>query len=541
MLFLRGSLPGSGDDVTIDVSGQRTITINNTAQAVSSLINNENLIIDGGSGSLTVGAGGFLQAGISTDVDAINGGTFTLNATDYTATTAFVTNVLRAGEASSLVDFSSVLTLSGNTAASTALIFEAINAGGGGGKVDLSSVAAISTGKVRFLAFGPGSLIDASSLASFSKTGSGAASMDAMNGGQILAPNLTSLDNIGLTLDATGIMNTSQISSYTNGTATMDGATPDLSGITNADGAGFVATGGATIDLSGLTDYNASTAFVATSLKADGANSELLMTDVSTITGNTAASVRTVIEALDGGLVDFQSVTAIDDGKFNITADGANSMIDLSSLEDAESIGNVDSTIKASNGGIIDSGNIVTALTNIDIELTPTGNVSGGTVQLLSSGVTDPTSAELFGNGTLSADLNNTSGTVSPGMSHGDIIIDGDFEQELDGTLVIEIFNSSDFDTLTVTGLATLGGVLDVVLDPAFDLTLGDEFPFLIGNNVGNFLGLPDGALVLQDNGLDLNILHQSGQVVLTTVIPEPGSVALFVLSGLCLLRRRRA
>ncbi|MEX0324223.1 MAG: choice-of-anchor tandem repeat NxxGxxAF-containing protein [Puniceicoccaceae bacterium] len=63
-------------------------------------------------------------------------------------------------------------------------------------------------------------------------------------------------------------------------------------------------------------------------------------------------------------------------------------------------------------------------------------------------------------------------GTMSPGLSPGTLTIEGDFTQDTDGELIIELAAGqpgTDYDQLNITGTATLGGTLTIdCLDDAF-------------------------------------------------------------------------
>jgi hypothetical protein len=75
------------------------------------------------------------------------------------------------------------------------------------------------------------------------------------------------------------------------------------------------------------------------------------------------------------------------------------------------------------------------------------------------------------GTGDINGFVHNT-GTMSPGLSPGIITIDGDFTQEADGELILELAAGqpgTDYDQLNITGIATLGGTLTIdCLDDTF-------------------------------------------------------------------------
>ncbi len=118
---------------------------------------------------------------------------------------------------------------------------------------------------------------------------------------------------------------------------------------------------------------------------------------------------------------------------------------------------------------------------------------------------TGDTRVTLTGSGQINADLTNGGGYVEPGLDAGRLNVLGDYTQNFDGTIVIELggTDNSDplnlqFDQLLVDGAATLGGTLDVslldlgggVLTPQ----LGDSFDML--SATGGITGIFDTELL---------------------------------------------
>ena len=103
------------------------------------------------------------------------------------------------------------------------------------------------------------------------------------------------------------------------------------------------------------------------------------------------------------------------------------------------------------------------------------------------------------GSGTVSGDLNNSGGTISPGNSPGVLTVDGDYTQGAGGTLAIELAGTSpgdEYDRLVVNGQANLEGTLAVTLLDSFTPLDGHTFDILDFNSVsGDFdsLNLPGG------------------------------------------------
>jgi fibronectin-binding autotransporter adhesin len=112
----------------------------------------------------------------------------------------------------------------------------------------------------------------------------------------------------------------------------------------------------------------------------------------------------------------------------------------------------------------------------------------------------------LSGNGTVSAFVDNTGGTVAPGASPGLLTITGDYTQGAGGTLAEEITGTAlaAFDRLSVSGTASLGGTL-AIDSSAFAPAPTDTFKIISGaaTRTGTFATL---------TGADVNGAHYSPQ-----------------------------
>ena len=138
--------------------------------------------------------------------------------------------------------------------------------------------------------------------------------------------------------------------------------------------------------------------------------------------------------------------------------------------------------------------------------LASTGRFSTGTVNVgaggqfnLTGGSTDLSTIDLSGGGsfgftggTLHAqaiigNVNNQGGTLSPGNSPGSTSIMGNYTQQSVGSLEIEIGGTvagTDFDAVSVTGNALVGGLIDVSLINGFIPTPGQSFTVMTGSSV---------------------------------------------------------
>ncbi|MCX5633422.1 MAG: PEP-CTERM sorting domain-containing protein [Phycisphaerae bacterium] len=145
---------------------------------------------------------------------------------------------------------------------------------------------------------------------------------------------------------------------------------------------------------------------------------------------------------------------------------------------------------------------------------------------------------DVVGSGIINGSIVNSGGLLSPGHSAGMITINGNYTQDPDGMLLMEIagLGSGQFDVLNVTGIAYLDGLLEISLLNGFSPTLGDTFDIL---NFGSYSG--QFAMV---QGLDLGCgkyfeLDYSANGLRLTSVPEPSSLYLAVIGSLWLIRRK--
>ncbi|MCP4390037.1 MAG: filamentous hemagglutinin N-terminal domain-containing protein, partial [Gammaproteobacteria bacterium] len=125
-------------------------------------------------------------------------------------------------------------------------------------------------------------------------------------------------------------------------------------------------------------------------------------------------------------------------------------------------------------------------------------DILSGTLVLGAGAVTLDSGSMLTGTGTLGNTLNNIGGLVDPGgqSSIGTLTINGDYNQDATGNLVIEIASNGggtpvagvDNDFLMVTGNTSVAGTLTLLDILGYTVTDGDTF------NVMNVAGTPSGA-----------------------------------------------
>ena len=568
-----GEVPGTLDDVVIDlVATDVTITISGGSREVRSLHSEEAFVISGGSLRVSrdsqVNAAFTMAAGTSLIVDgaaasftatqattaaggnffALGGGHIVLpNLTGYThaSTGNSQLRTFRAWGSGSLLDLSNLTGITNGSNYNSDISIEAL----AGGHVDLKSVTSILDNAggdtnervVGIAADGTGSLIDLGSLTTFHDANAARRStLVARNGGTVQAGNLTDLQAVDVTLDGTGTLPISQITTFTSGVARLSGVDhtfsslangagtafivngvhADLSGVTDLSMASVTLSGGGTADLDNAGQINGASFFVndgvtlslpaaTTYLHASTGNSQTRtfrargsgsLLDLSTLTGITNGShwnSEISIEALTGGQIDLGSVTQIVDNAGGdtrerevwLTSDGVGSQIDLTALatfEDAN--GDRPSLVTVRNRGNVDVNPLGTLLERVHVNIASESTISGS-LELLPESV-------LEGSGRLVGDLLNRS-LIWP---VGELIVDGDFTQTDTGKLVIDIGGLTpitEHDQFTVTGAANVDGTLEVTLTGGFAPTNGDSFrvmTFASRTGVFDYEGLDTGA-----------------------------------------------
>ena len=122
----------------------------------------------------------------------------------------------------------------------------------------------------------------------------------------------------------------------------------------------------------------------------------------------------------------------------------------------------------------------LSAINSVDIDMNGVVDLTGGT--LLSGNIDVNNGGELTGAGTLVGNVNvgsdgNGESLFKPGTTIGDnVSIEGNYRQESDGTMEIEVDGTGvgEFDTITVDGNAAFGGKLTVVINDPSAIAAGD-------------------------------------------------------------------
>ncbi len=126
------------------------------------------------------------------------------------------------------------------------------------------------------------------------------------------------------------------------------------------------------------------------------------------------------------------------------------------------------------------------------------GNIGGTGTIILDGGM-------LTGAGSITQNVANNFGTLAPGGTGatGTIAIGGNYIQSSTGTLAVELTGTGagQFDTLSVTGSAVVGGTLDIALLGGFTPANGNQFRILQSSaNPGSFSTLSGAPGFLQQS-----------------------------------------
>ncbi|GAB4110824.1 MAG: hypothetical protein Kow00105_19580 [Phycisphaeraceae bacterium] len=108
-------------------------------------------------------------------------------------------------------------------------------------------------------------------------------------------------------------------------------------------------------------------------------------------------------------------------------------------------------------------------------------------------------------------------GVLNLGFSGPGQTIGQDFEQSASGTWLLELGGTglSSYDRMTLTGLASLAGTLNINEIGGFTPSLGDSFTILLA---GSVLGTFDSVIGTPGPGLAYDVIYNPGNVTLTVV-----------------------
>lgn len=263
----------------------------------------------------------------------------------------------------SLIDLSSITTVIGKEHTIGFQLYTEIRALNGG-IVNLSGLQVISKGHIHFLASQTdrGNSSGYVNLSQLVDTGPDGIKLFAGGFGQIDIGKLQRLRNVNLQLYQNSTITTTELTEISNSSISLDATSHDFSKVTNIDASSLQVSGGGKLIFSSVTSYVGSAAAGTLNWKVDGKGSLLSIPQLETLIGNSFTNSSVIITAKDGGALVLNKVRVIPSGHVQVTAEGTNSIIDLSSLDTFLRDGWGDSLLKVVNGGQI----LVPKLTNLD-------------------------------------------------------------------------------------------------------------------------------------------------------------------------------
>ena len=185
--------------------------------------------------------------------------------------------------------------------------------------LSLPNLAVVTGGNVSAWVGGTGSTLDLSAMISFDGQDGGLNYLTAVDGGTtILDPDLTSLQDVFITVDGTGNLPLDNITSLTNGNIAVVGGTYSLGHLNEADGDAFSVQNGGSLTLPAITSYSNTSIY----------------TQPFQVSGN-------------GSLLSLPQLTSISNGFVDIDASGAGNAILLPSLTSFTSYGTFSETTGA--------------------------------------------------------------------------------------------------------------------------------------------------------------------------------------------------
>ncbi len=577
------TLPTATDDVLLDVAASLTVLVNTGSVSVSRLQSEESLQVSGNGTMFTAADTAFVNHALTVDGNAtltvsgsdaaftsrgaviLNGANLLaengailslLGATSYTGLVG-TDHFIRADGVGSTINLFGITSFAGSieNVAAVSTTIETRN----GGTIDLRNLTS-ATEHVSVVVSDATDKIDITSLetaenAVFTANGSGRL-------------DLLSLDSIvggGFAVSGGGVIDASSATSLhgiQGGThyITADGAGSlvDLSGVTDFVGSPInvlsdigvrtAATNGGRVDLSAVSslteitrfsvevgsevDLRSLTTVEKSQFEVDGSGT-LRLDNLTTISG-------TNLRATNGATIDASSATSyigLLGGTHDITADGANSLIDLSGITSfAGSLQNVSpvfTTIEARNGGTVDlasvelvsSRTIINAGANSSILLSRPGKstLDGVTLNLSPTATLDVGLLELIGDsqvsggGTIPGTLISNA-TVTVGNSPGTLFVVGDYIQTADGVLNVEVGGrtaGTEFDQIQIGGRAQLDGTLNVSYINGFTPTSGDDFKILTYKSASGDFATKNGlsGLAAFDAGPSYDLVLDPGSI----------------------------
>ena len=230
-------------------------------------------------------------------------------------------------------------------------------------------------------ATGAGSLLSLTGLTSIADTSSGSTLVEALQGGDVELPALTtSTGNVTYQTDSStsNTIDLPLLASLTNGTLNDAGGTVTVPVLTTASGANFYVSNGLTLNLPELTSYTQPNGCCYTgTLEATGTGSVLSMPELTSIANTSSGS--TLVEALSGGKVELPALNQVTGSNVTLESSGSGSAL-------TGATGNAPATATASAANFEVSGGATLSLPQLASYTQPVGCCYTGTLEATGAG-----------------------------------------------------------------------------------------------------------------------------------------------------------
>ncbi|MBI1176792.1 hypothetical protein GC207_05060 [bacterium] len=197
-----------------------------------------------------------------------------------------------------------------------------------GGTVRMPSLPVIADGALSFLAEGAGSRIELDMLGE-SVAALRAVTFEALNFGTINMPLMTGGPTVGVNVGPDGDLSVAELKQLSSIIA--NGSTVSFPALTEFDAGSISVTNGAVVTVASLSTYARGGSCNAKAWLVRDAGSVLDLPALTYLTGGTCA--RLDVQAMNGGQLLLSNLSGIPSGGVKVLADGAGSLVDLSSLD----------------------------------------------------------------------------------------------------------------------------------------------------------------------------------------------------------------
>ncbi|HYT89560.1 MAG TPA: putative Ig domain-containing protein, partial [Gemmataceae bacterium] len=504
--------PAAGDTAVIDATGANyTVTLDTSPTVAGFTLNSANATFFASGRTLTVNGPDTLSAGSALWRNSTWTGSGTL--TNNASMTADGNSTI----SSSLAQNGSLLVQGSDAGGHTTLTVA--NGFSNAGTITLQS---LNQGWASNLTLTSGTLTNTGTLTVNAGSGGGRTlSAELRNSGTVNVNTSTTLGRTGATHQNSGNLN-------------LNGATLTVTGnaLTNAAAGVILSTGSSTLSNTPAFTNQGTVNVPNGTLNVTGPFTNFSGT---TLTGGTYlvggtfkfpnADIRTnaatiVLDGPGSAIVNPSNVNAL--ASFATNAAAGNFTIQN---------GRTITTPAFSNAGNVTIGATSTFLTSAG-NYTQTAGTTTVLGTLDPAATVDIQAGTLRGTGNVNSNVVNA-GQVSPGLSPGQLTINGNYSQSGSGILTLELNGSAagtGYDQLKVNGAVTLGGTLNATL--GFVSGVSDTFT-IIDNDLadvvtGTFAGLPEGATVtIGGVGFQLTYTGGSGNDVVLSHIDTGPVLAL--------------